>query len=71
MKENKILQQQCYKCDYVWNIRTEKPLSCPRCKTRFDYVFKETIKPKKDNIVIQDQKDFEANEKQYKPKEDY
>ena len=41
--------KQCYKCGYEWDARRKKPKACPRCKTRLDYVFKETIKqPKED-----------------------
>ena len=28
---------ECSKCKYSWVSRVEKPKSCPRCKTRFDY----------------------------------
>ena len=36
-------EYHCYKCGYEWEIRKEKPKSCPRCKTRLDYVLKEKI----------------------------
>ena len=38
----------CYKCGYKWEIRTEKPKSCPRCKTRLDIVIKEKINHQKE-----------------------
>lgn len=28
---------KCEHCDYEWNARKEHPVSCPRCKKRFDY----------------------------------
>jgi hypothetical protein len=28
---------RCPHCKYVWCKRAEKPVSCPRCKKRFDY----------------------------------
>jgi hypothetical protein len=28
---------KCDVCDYEWKSKKEKPISCPRCKRRFDY----------------------------------
>jgi hypothetical protein len=28
---------KCGYCDYQWQPRKQKPISCPRCKHRFDY----------------------------------
>lgn len=28
---------KCDKCGYKWNNRLIEPVSCPRCKRRFDY----------------------------------
>ncbi len=28
---------RCDECNYEWKGYKEKPLSCPRCKRRFDY----------------------------------
>ena len=28
---------ECNKCGHTWKARIKKPLSCPRCKRRFDY----------------------------------
>ena len=61
---------KCYKCGYEWKTIVEKPKACPRCKTRLDYVFKEVMNKKEDNIVIQTQEEFESN-KRYIPKENY
>lgn len=33
--------RECYSCGYEWDSRKKKPKSCPRCKVRLDYVFKE------------------------------
>ncbi|HLC68758.1 MAG TPA: hypothetical protein VJH24_02870 [Candidatus Bilamarchaeaceae archaeon] len=27
----------CEFCNYTWHSRVAKPISCPRCKRRFDY----------------------------------
>ena len=27
----------CNKCGYEWEARIDSPVSCPRCKVRFDY----------------------------------
>lgn len=32
---------ECKYCDYEWKPMKENPLSCPRCKRRFDYPTKE------------------------------
>ena len=48
---------KCYKCGFELGI-TKKPKSCPRCKTRLDYIFKEKIqpKPKEEEVHIIDEK---------------
>lgn len=28
---------KCNKCNYEWKPRKKDPVSCPRCKRRFDY----------------------------------
>ena len=28
---------KCKYCGYEWESRKENPISCPRCKRRFDY----------------------------------
>lgn len=35
---------KCKNCGYEWDNRKQKPKSCPRCKTRFDYPKKNAIK---------------------------
>ena len=32
---------KCDKCGYVWKNKKVDPVSCPRCKCRFDYPKKE------------------------------
>ncbi len=32
-------------CSYVWKSKIPKPVSCPKCKKRFDYV--PTLRTKK------------------------
>jgi rubrerythrin len=27
----------CERCGYKWKEKKENPISCPRCKRRFDY----------------------------------
>jgi len=49
-----MMEYKCYKCDYKWETRTKKPKSCPRCKTRLDYVFKEKINNSKEEVVVID-----------------
>lgn len=29
---------KCFKCSFVWKPRVVNPVSCPRCKVRFDRV---------------------------------
>jgi len=48
-----MTKYSCYKCNYEWDARKKKPKSCPRCKTRLDYVFKEKVKPQPDIEVKQ------------------
>jgi len=31
---------KCKYCDYEWTPRVKEPKACPKCKTRFDYVFR-------------------------------
>jgi|GEM_PF-1693943 rubrerythrin len=31
------MEQACGYCGYEWMARKEEPVSCPRCKRRFDY----------------------------------
>lgn len=45
---------ECYKCNYLFEDRI-KPKSCPRCKARLDYVFKEKIDNKKETIEVQEE----------------
>jgi len=33
-------KQKCEHCNYEWVPRVEEPVSCPRCKKRFDIVKK-------------------------------
>ncbi len=50
-------EYQCYKCNYVWENRTKKPKSCPKCKIRLDYVFKEKVAhPNEEGVKIIDEK---------------
>ena len=49
-------EYKCYKCGYKWETIVEKPKSCPRCKTRLDYVFKEKIPHPKEEVHIVDEK---------------
>jgi predicted Zn-ribbon and HTH transcriptional regulator len=30
---------KCFKCDYGWQPRVATPKACPRCKTRFDFMW--------------------------------
>jgi predicted Zn-ribbon and HTH transcriptional regulator len=30
-------KKKCLNCGYEWQPHKDKPLSCPRCKIRFDY----------------------------------
>jgi len=32
-----MFKMKCRFCAYVWNPRKSSPVSCPRCKKRFDY----------------------------------
>ena len=49
-------QYKCYKCEYEWEARKEKPKACPRCKVRLDYVFKEKLPhPKEEEVHISDE----------------
>ena len=34
---------KCKFCDYEWRERTDNPISCPKCKMRFDYKYKRNI----------------------------
>lgn len=29
--------KKCNNCGYEWETRIENPVSCPKCKRRFDY----------------------------------
>lgn len=35
---------KCKVCGYIWKSRIKMPKSCPRCKCRFDYPYKEILK---------------------------
>ena len=57
-----MAKYKCYKCQYEWETIVEKPKSCPRCKTRLDYVFKETVNHQKEEEVhIQDEEKEPVN----------
>ena len=32
------MNEICEHCQYEWSPRVEQPVSCPRCKRRFDYL---------------------------------
>jgi len=32
---------KCQYCGYEWKAKIKNPISCPRCKRRFDYPTKE------------------------------
>lgn len=32
-----MITKVCELCGYEWNPRKDNPVSCPRCKRRFDY----------------------------------
>ncbi len=36
-KETIKNMMKCSNCDYEWKPRKENPMSCPRCKRRWDY----------------------------------
>ena len=39
---NQPQEKKCHKCYYIWLPKTLNPKSCPRCKTRTDYNWRET-----------------------------
>ena len=50
-----IIEYLCPKCNYTWipKVKERKPVSCPRCKVRFDrYGYKEKLKENKDYIDV-------------------
>lgn len=53
-------EYKCYKCEYEWETIVDKPKSCPRCKTRLDYVFKEKIDNSKDETPVPEEQSKET-----------
>ena len=37
MSEIRMIKGMCNKCGYEWTCRVNKPVACPRCKSRMDY----------------------------------
>jgi len=56
-------EYKCYKCGYEWETIVEKPKSCPRCKIRLDYVFKEKLDhPKEEEMhIVDEEKEAKAD----------
>lgn len=50
---------KCKFCDYEWQNRKEVPVSCPRCRKRFDYPFKE-LETYRERINITNENPFDA-----------
>ena len=42
---------ECPFCEYRWSGRVENPKSCPRCKSRLDYVYKRDKNDYRDSYI--------------------
>ncbi len=60
----------CYKCENELEVGRNKPKSCPRCKVRLDYVFKEKVNNPKEEVTITEEAKKENPNDTYIPKED-
>ena len=63
---NKLTRYKCRRCGYQWIPRTEKPQTCPKCRSPYWYKSRKKAKHRESWFI---KKEVEKNERKENKKE--